>query len=68
VKKKLLKWVIVWGALGLAIPVLLLLRWKMTDSSFGQLEVILWPSSILTMGLEGLRREAAWMSQKSTQP
>jgi hypothetical protein len=53
VKKKLLKWVLVWGALGLAIPVLLLLRWRMTDSSFGQLEVILWPSSILTMGLEG---------------
>jgi hypothetical protein len=53
VKKKLLKWALVWAALGLVIPVLLLLRWKMTDSSFGQLEFILWPSSIMLMGLEG---------------
>ena len=52
-KARLLKWVLGWGALGLVVPALLLLRWKLTGSSFGQLEVILWPSSILTMGLEG---------------
>jgi hypothetical protein len=52
VKIKLLKWVLVWGALGLVIPAVLILRWKLTGSSFGQVELILWPSSILTMGLD----------------
>ena len=42
-----------WGALGLVIPALLILRWKLTGASFGEVESILWPSSILTMGLEG---------------
>jgi hypothetical protein len=42
-----------WGALGLVIPALLMLRWKLTGASFGELESILGPSSILTMGLDG---------------
>jgi hypothetical protein len=42
-----------WGALGLVIPALLIIRWKLTGLPFGELESILWPSSILTMGLEG---------------
>ena len=54
-KIRLLKWVLAWGALGLVIPAVLLLRWKLTGSSFGQVESILWPSSILTMGLDGSR-------------
>jgi hypothetical protein len=52
VKTRLLKWVLLWGTLGLVISVLLLLRWKLTDSPFGQVEFILWPSSILTMGFD----------------
>ena len=42
-----------WGVLGLVIPALLILRWKSTGASFGEAELILWPSSILTMGLDG---------------
>jgi len=42
-----------WGILGLLIPAAFLLHWKLTDSPFGELEAILWPSSILSMGLEG---------------
>ena len=51
-KQKLLKWVLACGAFGLAIPFALLLGWKLTGS-FGELQLILWPSSILLMGLDG---------------
>ncbi len=42
-----------WGSIGLLVPVALILRWKFLGSTFGQIELILWPSSILLMGLEG---------------
>ena len=44
-----------WGSIGLLVPVALILRWKLLGSTFGQIELILWPSSILLMGLEGQR-------------
>jgi hypothetical protein len=53
VKRRLIKWILIWGALGLAMPVLLILRSHLFASSFGELEVILWPSCIFLMGLEG---------------
>ena len=44
-----------WGLIGLLVPVALILRWKLLSSTFGQIELILWPSSILLIGLEGQR-------------
>jgi hypothetical protein len=44
-----------WGSMGLLVPVALILPWKLLGSMFGQIELILWPSSILLMGLEGQR-------------
>jgi hypothetical protein len=49
---KLVFW---WGSIGVLVPVALILRWKLLGSTFGQIELILWPSSILLMGLEGQR-------------
>jgi hypothetical protein len=53
VKRRMLKWMLTWGVLGLVIPALLIIRWRLTGASFGEVESILWPSSILTMGLDG---------------
>jgi hypothetical protein len=50
---RLAKWVFWWGALGGLVPLLLILRWKLLGGIFGQFELILWPSSLATMGLEG---------------
>ena len=47
------KWLFGWGLLGLLIPAVLILRYVLLHSSFGGLEFILWPTSILLMGLEG---------------
>ena len=44
-----------WGSIGLLVPVARILRWKLLNSTFGQIELILWPSSILLIGLEGQR-------------
>ena len=44
-----------WGSMGLLAPVALILRWKLLGSMFGLMELVLWPSSILLMGLEGQR-------------
>jgi hypothetical protein len=41
------------GVLGLLLPVALLLRWKIAGVGFGTLEFLLWPASIMLMGLEG---------------
>jgi hypothetical protein len=49
------KWMFWWGSIGLLVPVALILRWKLLGSTFGQIELILWPSSIMLMGLEGQR-------------
>ena len=37
----------------MVVPVVLLLRWYFFDHSFGELELILWPSSFILMALEG---------------
>ena len=42
-----------WGSTGLLVPAALIVRWKSLGSAFGRIELILWPSSILLMGLEG---------------
>jgi hypothetical protein len=55
VKRRLLKWLLAWGVLGLATPLLFILHWKLTSSAFGEWEGILWPSSIFLMALEGTR-------------
>jgi hypothetical protein len=47
------KWVVWWGSIGLLVPIALILRWKFLGAMFGQIELILWPSSILLIGLEG---------------
>jgi hypothetical protein len=52
---KLWKWMSQCGLVGLLVPAVLILRWKLLGSTFGRLELILWPSSILLMGLEGQR-------------
>ena len=52
-KLTLWKWVFWWGILGLLVPAVLILRWKLFGSMFGQIEAILWPSSIMLMILEG---------------
>ena len=41
------------GALGLLLPVAFLLHWKIAGVGFGTLEFVLWPASIMLMGLEG---------------
>jgi hypothetical protein len=47
------KWLFWCGSVGLLVPVTLILRWKFLGSNFGQIELILFPSSILLLGLEG---------------
>lgn len=32
-----------------------ILRWKITGRGFGNVELVLWPASIMLMGLEGIR-------------
>jgi hypothetical protein len=49
-----------WGLLGLIVPAALILRWKLLGSIFGQLELILWPSSIMLMGLDGPTQRSAF--------
>jgi hypothetical protein len=46
-------WMICAAALGLLVPAALLLRWKITGHVFGDLEVILWPTSMFLMVLDG---------------
>jgi hypothetical protein len=48
------------GLVGLLVPAALILRWKLLGSTFGQLEAVLWPSSIILMGLEGPTQRSAF--------
>lgn len=41
------------AAFGLLLPLALILRWKIGGAGFGTLELVLWPASIMLMGLEG---------------
>lgn len=52
-KLRLWKWILWWALAGLLVPVLLILRWKLLGSIFGELELVFWPSSIMLLGLEG---------------
>jgi hypothetical protein len=53
-KLTLPRWTFWWGSIGLLIPVALILRCRFLSVTFGQIDLILWPSSILLlMGLEG---------------
>jgi len=53
--------VLVWfGWVGLLVPGALILRWNLLGSTFSQLELILWPSSILLMGLDGLAHRSVF--------
>jgi hypothetical protein len=54
-KRTVWKWLFWCGSVGLLVPAALILRWKVLGSKFGQIELILWPSSILLIGLEGQR-------------
>jgi len=45
-------WTSAFGALGLLVPALLLLRYWFFGTMFGESEVWLWPASIIFMGLE----------------
>lgn len=58
-KLTLWKWTFWWGLLGVLVPLALILRWKLLGSIFGRLELILWPSSIMLMGLEGPTQRSA---------
>jgi len=46
--KFFLIWTLVFGLLGIAVPILLILFW----TNFGQAEFLLWPSSIMFMALD----------------
>jgi hypothetical protein len=46
------RWVLVFAALGLAVPAGLLLWWHVSPYGAGQ-EAMLWPSSLMLLGLEG---------------
>lgn len=40
-------------AFGLLLPLAFILRWKIGGAGFGTPELVLWPASIMLMGLEG---------------
>jgi hypothetical protein len=46
------KWIFWWAAAGLLVPTVLLLNWLVLGHGFGTTEVVLWPSSMITMALE----------------
>jgi hypothetical protein len=54
-KRAILKWVALAGAIGFAVPMLLILSWKLFGLDFWQSNATpwVWPSSILLMGLDG---------------
>jgi hypothetical protein len=55
VKLTLRQWIASGSALGLLLPVVFILRWRISGSRFGFLEATLWPASIMLVGLEGNR-------------
>src|ERR1039458_2104040 len=46
------RWIVCWGVLGLLVPSVLLLRWLVFDHMFGEVELILWPSSFVLFALD----------------
>lgn len=52
-KLTLWKWMFGWGSIGLLVPAAVILRWKLLHATFARIELILWPSSIMLMGLDG---------------
>ena len=51
-RKFFLQWTLAFGGLGIAVPILLMLRFFMFQRPFGEIEFFLWPSSIMLMALE----------------
>jgi hypothetical protein len=54
-KPKFWRWTLLFGAFGLLVPAVLLFRWFLFDSGFGEFAVTLWPSSIMFMALDSPR-------------
>lgn len=52
-KPRFWRWTLLLAAAGLLVPAETMIRYFLFDGALGNLEVILWPSSILLMGLDG---------------
>ena len=50
--RRFLKWTILFGAVGVLIPLLLLVRYYLFGTGFGRLETTIWPSSFMFMALD----------------
>jgi hypothetical protein len=51
-RKSFFNWVLLFAALGIVVPLLLLIRFFIFRSSFGTVESWLWPSSLTFMALD----------------
>lgn len=51
-RKFFLIWTLAFGALGIAVPLFLIFRYLAFHVSFGKTEFLLWPSSLMFMGLD----------------
>lgn len=51
-RKFFLRWTLAFAALGIAVPILLTLRFFVLQRPFGNIEFFLWPSSIMLIALE----------------
>jgi hypothetical protein len=51
-KARFVRWTMLFGAVGLLVPIVLLCRYWVFGSMFGELEAKLWPSSVVFMALD----------------
>jgi hypothetical protein len=51
-KVKFWKWILLFGALGLFVPVVSCIHWFLFGGHASELEFMLWPSSIMFMALD----------------
>jgi len=52
-KVKFWKWILLFGALGLLVPAVSCIHWFLFSGHASEFEFMLWPSSIMFMGLDG---------------
>jgi hypothetical protein len=52
-KVKFWKWTLLFGALGLLVPAVSCIHWFLFGGYASEFEFMLWPSSIMFMGLDG---------------
>jgi hypothetical protein len=52
-KVKFWKWILLFGALGLLVPAVSCIHWFLFGGHASEFEFMLWPSSIMFMGLDG---------------